>query len=368
VIEPLPSGQAARRWSDLLQEVIDRIESSPDRLLIDPEGQEPNGRQEQLGQPSPVDWREAIAKWSQEPRDSVSRWALRWSGHPPDQLAIAAPSASHDATGDPTSSPQTIAQEMARSWLAAGGPKPLGKIWCQVAEQGTLSVPLLKSQVQWLKLLAQHQDRSTARPWRLSLGMVAAIWTVAIFLIEYHGGILHSIAQREHLENHAIPAAMERLRRAIPIVAPCLLALFALLWWLWRRWLAARRHEAWRTHAQWLFAQQLFEQQFSVPEAIAMARRWIAPTRDHRTVADASQLPTDSLGLRHAVRWSEIGLRYRRDRWQAAGHAFTWLLGLLGIATAIAAASLPWIVMIRELTRQLIPGIDSGSIPIGGGP
>jgi hypothetical protein len=99
-----------------------------------------------------------------------------------------------------------------------------------------------------------------------------------------------------------------------------------------------------------------------------MARQSIASSKGHRTSSDAPHLPTDSLGLRHAVRWSEIGLRYRRDSWQATGHAFSWLLGLLGIATAIAAASLPWIVIIREVSRQLIPGIDSGSIPIGGGP
>jgi hypothetical protein len=280
---------------------------------------------------------------------------------------MATPAASSHSF-DPTSSPHQVAQEMAQSWLAAGGPKPLGQIWCQVAQQGTQSVPLLKSQMEWLKLLAQQPDRSPAGPWRLSLGMVASIWMVAIFLIEYHGGILHSIAQQEHLEDQPIPVAMERVRQATPIVAPCLLALFALLWWLWRRWLTERRHAAWRTHAQWLFAQHLCEQHFSVPEALAMARQSIATPRNHRTSSDISQLPTDSLGLGHAVRWSEIGLRYRRDRWQSAGHAFSWLLGLLGIATAITAASLPWIVMIREVTGQLLPGIDAGSISIGGGP
>jgi hypothetical protein len=368
VIEPLPSGQAARRWSDLLQEVIDRIESSSDRLLIEPGGQEANGRQAQLGQPSPGDWREAIARWAQEPRDSVSRWARRWSSHAPDPLKKTPPAAARSSSGDSTPSPPSVALEMAQSWLAAGGPRPLGQIWCQVAQQGPWSVPLLKSQVAWLKLLAQQQDRPTARPWRLSLGMVAAIWIVALFLIEYHGGILHAIAMREHLEDQPIPLAMEQVRQAIPIVATCLLVSFVLLGWLWRRWLSGRRHDAWRTHAQWLFAQQLFQHHVSVPEAVAIARQSIAMRNDHRRRSDAVQLPTDALGLHHAVRWSEIGLRYRRDRWQAAGHVFSWLLGLLGIATAIAAASLPWVVMIREVMRQLIPGIDSGSIPTGGGP
>jgi hypothetical protein len=368
VIEPLPSGQATRRWSDLLQEVIDQIDSPSVHPSIETEGHEGNGPQDQQRKSAQGDWREAIARWSQGPNDSVGRWARRWSSHPPGQPKIDPTTAAQSSTGAPIASTLPIAQEMARSWLAAGGPTPLGRIWCQVAEEGELSVPLLKSQVEWLKLLGELQDRRVERPWRLSLWMVAAIWMVAIFLIEYHGGILHSIAQREHLEDQVIPAAMEQVRRAVPIVAPCLLALFALLWWLWRRWLAGRQQQAWRTHAQWLFAQQLLKQHFSVPDAIAMARRWIAPPRDRRTASDASQLPTDSLALRHAVRWSEIGLRYRRDRWQAAGYAVAWMLGLLGIATAIAAASLPWIVMIREVTRQLNPGFDSVSIPIGGGP
>ena len=368
MIEPLPSGQAARRWSELLQEVIDRIESSSVRSVIETEGKGEGDPQQQQHKPPPEDWREAITQWAQEPCDSVSRWARRWSSQTPRQSTITPTAPTHSLPFDPNSSPHPVAEEMAESWMASGGPRPLGQIWCQVARQDAMSVPFLKSQVAWLKMLAQQQERSTAGPWRLSLGMVAAIWMVAIFLIEYHGGILHSIAQREHLEDQPIPLAMERVRQAIPIVVPCLVALLALLWWLWRRWLAGRRLAAWRTHAQWLFAQQLFEHHLSVPEAVAMARQSIASSKGHRTSSDAPHLPTDSLGLRHAVRWSEIGLRYRRDSWQATGHAFSWLLGLLGIATAIAAASLPWIVIIREVSRQLIPGIDSGSIPIGGGP